>query len=105
MTYAGLTREQLAALERAATPGPWHACAGTSGVCKCCSIWTRQGDHPVAEVTSGEWGDPGMPYGHVDPEIGKANTALIAAARNALPELLAHIEELEQGREALICKT
>lgn len=83
------------------TPGPWHACK--DGACTCKAVWCA--DHPIADVTSGEWGDdyPAIRldqegigakaeaymerfvYGSIDPSVAAANARLIAAA----PDLLA----------------
>lgn len=95
MTYGGLTLEQLATLESAATPGPWRAQNEYDGARTVCQM--RSCDQLVCinratHVEGNTW------------EATQQNAALIAAARNALPELLAHIEELERIRELLICK-
>ena len=83
------------------TPGPWSVCG--DGDCSCMTVAAP--DHPVAQVTSGKWGDEYaalrivgessldqkveaytamIEYGSVDAEAAKANALLIAAA----PELL-----------------
>ena len=84
------------------TPGPWSACGDGDCVCKTVTC----GDHPVALVTHGKWGDnyaalrlvgttsldmkaeaymEQITYGEVPEATAKANALLIAAA----PELLA----------------
>lgn len=77
--------------------GPWRACK--NGECSCMQVWGN--DHPVAIVTSGDWGDDypairltgnssldqkaeaymeQITYGSVFPEVAQANARLIAAA-------------------------
>ena len=69
--------DALEALERAATPGPWTA---TNRV-RDDGVWMveRDGDDLIADID----GD--------NHECDAANAALIAAARNALPELIAEV--------------
>ena len=62
------------------TPGPWTAC--NEGKCRCKLVSCD--DYPVAKVISGEWGDPGMPYGEVLEATAIANARLIAAAPSLL---------------------
>ena len=62
------------------TPGPWTAC--NEGKCRCKLVSCD--DYPVAKVISGEWGDPGMPYGEVLEATAIANARLIAAAPTLL---------------------
>lgn len=79
------------------TPGPWHLC--NNGLCSCFTVMSN--DHPVAEITHGEWGDtwpelrakPGSNvgeleayiaesiYGSVPDDVARANWRLIVAAR------------------------
>lgn len=73
-----LDLDALAALEQAATPGPWD--------------YETELLSPDVDITGFHW----RPYGHTySPEWGgdspqaAADGALIAAARNALPRLLA----------------
>lgn len=83
--------------------GPWHACG--KGDCCCKQVWCN--DHPVAEVTSGEWGDnfpsirlvgPSLDlkaeafmdqitYGEISEATATANARLIAMA----PEMYDYI--------------
>lgn len=78
------------------TPGPWSHHADIA--CKCGGIGSK--DHPVATVTSGDWGDDypsirsvggsisgqfeiymeQITYGHVPQEEADANARLIASA-------------------------
>ena len=91
------------------TPGPWTACL--DGKCQCKTVMSDH--HPVASVTSGEWGDEfpdirlckredvigqraeayieRIVYGSVKEETAEANARLIAAA----PDLLALVEQVE----------
>lgn len=113
--------DALRKLELAATLGPWRACGDDRGGCICGQVWSITSDHPVAVVEQGEWGDtyPALKtsgdtfnqhvtaviekiaYGHIDPEVAKRNALLIAAARNAIPELLKENAELEAKLEAM----
>jgi hypothetical protein len=100
-----------AEMEKRATKfsrGPWGTCH--LGKCKCKQVWTVPGDHPVATVEAGEWGDeyPSLritgdsldqkvepfidmiAYGEIDEETAIANARLIAAA----PELYEALESL-----------
>ena len=102
-------------LAEKATPGPWNACR--NGECPCKAVWFA--DHPIAEVTSGEWGDSypairhiegnGMSgttvesyiklttYGSVNEEVAAANARLIAFARTALPLLAREVLRLRSA--------
>lgn len=82
------------------TDGPWSACK--DGKCACHTVMCA--DHPIATITSGDWGDdfpsvrlvgdsldrkaePYMDqitYGSVDPAVAEANCRLIAAAPTML---------------------
>ena len=101
--------EQVVSAVPASVPsaGPWRGCK--DGDCSCGMIWSVPGDHPVATVESGPWGDtwpalrsfdngnmPGTAveaymersdYGEVDPDVAKANARLIAAAPDMLEQL------------------
>lgn len=89
------------------TAGPWSACR--NGDCACGMVTSEH--HPVATITSGEWGDdwPSLRvvgtstldlraeafmdrcvYGTVSPAVAAANARLIAAA----PDLLAALRDL-----------
>jgi len=106
-------------LAEKATAGPWNACH--NGECSCKAVWFA--DHPVAEITSGEWGDSypairhaegdghGMygttveayleriTYGNVNKETAAANARLIAFARTALPLLAREVLRLHAERQ------
>ena len=91
-----MTPEELKEIEERcnkATPGPWRACH--EGTCSCSQIWSQSADVPVAEITRGEWGDPGLPYGKIPEKIAENNSLFIAHAREDIPKLLSHIKELE----------
>ena len=97
-----MTPEELKAIENRcnkATPGPWKACH--DGTCECSQIWSQSADVPVAEVTRGEWGDPGLPYGKIPEKIAEANSLFISHAREDVPKLLEYIKELEHKIEML----
>lgn len=93
------------------TPGPWRACGDGDCPCKC----VMAADHPIADVTHGEWGDdyPALrlvgdssldmraeaymeriTYGDVPNDVATANAKLIALA----PRMA---EEIVRLREAL----
>ena len=82
-----------------ATPGPWRACQ--EGTCSCSQVWSQSADVPVAEVTRGEWGDPGLPYGEIPENIAEANSLFIAYAREDIKKLLGYIKELQYDIEML----
>ena len=87
------------------TPGPWGVCG--KGRCSCKQVWC--GDHPVADVECGEWGDSypairlvkhptnigfmaeaymeRISYGEISEETAEANAHLIAAAPKLLEAL------------------
>lgn len=88
--------------------GPWSCCGQERNGCSCGQVWSRPQDHPVAEVTSGAWGDAWpsvrfvegsagkpkaeaymerMDYGEVPSEEARANAFLIAAAPSMYNEL------------------
>jgi hypothetical protein len=98
------------------TPGPWSACH--AGKCKCKAVWSIAADHPVAEITSGEWGDRYAAvrltstnpldakaeayieldaYGSVDEAVAEANARLIAAAPCLLSACKAFVEAWEKS--------
>lgn len=91
------------------SPLPWHAC--NNGECSCKQVWIAE--HPVAKVTSGNWGDdypsirligssslgltaePYMEqitYGEVSEKTAVANARLIATA----PELYEVLKKLTE---------
>ena len=107
------TQEKLAAIGQT-TDGPWTACL--DGKCQC--KFVSCGDHPIAKIESGEWGDEypairlvgvssldykaeaymeRIPYGGIDPEIAAANARLIALAP-ALRRFAERVLELHQHR-------
>ena len=94
------------------TPGPWRACNGA----KCPCLTVSCGDHPIAQVTNGDWGDDfasirlvgdsslnlkaeafmdQITYGHINIETARANARLIAAAPT-LYEALVKIAACDQ---------
>lgn len=84
--------DALEALEKAATPGPWYSTS--DGAC-CFKICTNDWKEHSREA--GEW----ISSGSYDGDTGWAekefsNFSLIAAARNAIPSLIA---ELRAARE------
>lgn len=110
----------LADLLAKASPLPWGACH--SG-CTCGSVWSKGADHPVATAQRGDWGDDypalrfvrdGEPcsgtslgatveaymaqitYGTLPIDAEKYNSALIAAAVNAVPRFLAIEQALRE---------
>lgn len=94
--------------EQKFTPGPWSLCGSERGVCQCFTV--SCGDHPIAHVEHGTWGDsypairqkPGtnkldleyeaymecIDYGSIDEEYAKGNARLIAATPDMLEALL-----------------
>lgn len=110
----------LAELLAKASPLPWVACHKG---CSCGQVWSKTADHPVATAQRGDWGDStpslrivnaqGEPshagsigayaepyisvlvYGRLPDDAEKHNSALIAAAVNAVPRLLALEAALE----------
>jgi hypothetical protein len=70
-----MTRDELAALEAAATPGPWACTEGGT-------MWDGRGWFLT--------------------DADAADAALIAAARNVLPELLRRLDLVEQALAAVL---
>lgn len=104
--FGGHTLAELRALEQAATPGPWKRPWGIE--------WDEDGK--TSDVLGMELRGPdytqrygGKEIPHVSDHVcsagigshGKhvANLAFIAAARNALPELLVEVERLKRERD------
>lgn len=87
MTDAEL--ERLERLEKAATPGPWNTTRYSGGI-------SFSGPLRLYSGTNEEFGEP-------DPIRfeNEANIYLIAAARNALPELIAEIRRLRAESQRL----
>lgn len=100
------------------SPEPWKFCGGKRkplDVCGCLTIWSGPGDHPIASMESGEWGDsyPSIrmkegtgelenqweaymkmeSYGEIPEEAAKANVRRIVACVNACAGI--PTEELE----------
>lgn len=110
------SEDELLALAKKATPGPWSDC---NPDCNCGQISCEHG--PIAKVESGDWGDrwpsvrlvsnpngmgmiaePFMDmgvYGHIKPEVARGNAAYIAAANPAA--IIALIERHRAERERL----
>lgn len=95
--------QELLALAEKATPGPW---THHGEKCKCNMVTGR--DHPVAEVTKGDWGDnypaiklegtssldmkavavmEQITYGSIPEEVFLANRDFISRCREAVPIL------------------
>lgn len=89
------TLDELRALERAATPGPWKAETWYGEVDgEFAAVGPHHQPQPVGE--DGDYEDDG-PTGTVAMRA-EADAALIAAARNALPHLLAIAEAAQTYR-------
>lgn len=94
------------------TPGPWKACGEAECSCKVVSC----GQHPIAQITSGKWGDDyasvrlvgnssldmkaeaymeQITYGEVDEATAAANARLIAAAPDMYAALAQGIIDLD----------
>jgi hypothetical protein len=80
-----MTRDELAALETAATPGPWILIPGAR------NIW-QDGPDGLHLIVSA----PGQPA-----LLTLDTAALIVAARNVLPELLRRLDLAEQALAAI----
>jgi hypothetical protein len=87
-----LRLDELERLEQAATPGPWE-----TSECDCaraCKVNVSDADGYGIAL--------GWPYANIrtvlknDQCANQSDAALIVAARNALPELIRRIRELEQ---------
>ena len=91
-------RKQIQELLDTISPLPWKECGSEHGGCSCGQICSVKAQSPVATVTIGEWGDPGLSYGKVSEEVGKANARFIANAPSLVKELLAEIDRLLRGR-------
>lgn len=76
-----MTLDDLRALEAAATPGPWHASNGVRGW-----VHLTQGNGSINDLGVATF-------------FGEDDTALTAAARNALPALLAIAEASREVAE------
>jgi hypothetical protein len=86
--------ETIGALEAQATPGPWHACH--DGACPCAQVWSAPNDTIVHMPLNYDDLAPHMP---LPSDEAKANAAFIAAARTAVPQMVAYIEALEAERK------
>ena len=95
--------DKLEALEKTATPGPWRACGADRGGCACHSIHgdidAEYGGVIVAQ-TIGEKDHAPWEEVITDEGVVRANTAFIAEARNAFPELVREVRELRGIAEA-----
>ena len=87
-TYGGHTEAELAALDKAATPGEWHmnAMSATDESEALCA-----GDDSIAVLSEF----------HQAAKQVWSNYELIVAARNALPDLLAEIARLREENSDL----
>lgn len=98
MTTAPVTREQLdewAALAEKATPGPWEW-EGDYPKDAPCPHDTEWCDHgPDLRAGDGGWVIVSMGYDASHLDIEDADAAFIAAAREAIPALIARVKELE----------
>lgn len=119
------TLNELEALQKRATPGPWQECGHNRGGCQCCQIWSQTADAPVAETTRGKWGDAFptlkgvagdslgsigckveavmemIEYGEIPEGVGEANAAFISKMENHLPALISSAREALRLREKL----
>lgn len=104
-----IDKQELQRLCDAATPGPWHVQYGDDREHMCMTAIAttanrerneghfRDADHLVA-ITFHQC----YPFVNVDAaDLGDADSAFIAAARTAIPELLARVSELEAENERM----
>lgn len=87
-----LDLEKLKALEAAATPGPWRACEAMRDEGRCsCGLVGQDDGGIIADFGPDELiADCGGPMRETRP----VNASFVAAARNALPGLIAEVERL-----------
>ena len=76
-----MTLDELAALEKAATPGPWHYLGKTSG--------KPDGEGVLWPFVLGPGQENAICYTEGDYWTEHENCGLIAASRNMLPKLIA----------------
>lgn len=96
MTLAAATLLELERLEREATSAPWSCCH--NGDCPCRMIWSKPSGVVVAVGIAAADEDYTCGEGITDPTMLRANAALIAALRNAAPDLLAAARERDELR-------
>ena len=116
-----LDLEPIKEREEKATEGQWHECGEDRGGCECGGVLCN--DFPVAEVTTGKWGDTypevrlvehpnkggmvaeaymeRMDYGEVSKEQAHANCDFIAHSRTDVPALVKEVEALRYEVEVL----
>lgn len=87
--------DQLEALVKAMTPGPWKQCSASEGRCLCGLVWSIPADLSVASVK--DWGGSGTAADSLDDGAGivalvNAAPALIALAREHFFLLRKHVD-------------
>lgn len=86
--------EDLKAALAKATPLPWRRCSANSNNCPCGLVWSETADCCLLQVLKDNGADGQEGFGGTN-----ADADLATAAVNALPELLAELEQLRASRE------
>jgi len=79
------------------TPGPWSLCGAERGGCSCFTVGC--GDHPIAHIEHGEWGDEYCDIRLVDSPNGIGKIAEAYMERTAYGEIA---DEYARGNGYLI---